>query len=121
MSRGHISFTPIVGTINREEQLSMKRLIFRVSRGKAYTYFFDLHEKIYDYYGNHLDKTIFFVLFPQDFTSLKDRLQRVVDSFLSDSFDLPKSHDDIRDKFEKVKNNIENMYSTLVFTIENYK
>ena len=42
----------------------MKRLVFRASRGIAYTQFFDLKEKIYDYNGNQLTTTIFFVLFP---------------------------------------------------------
>jgi hypothetical protein len=43
---------PFVGTISKKEQLRLKKLIFRTSRGKAYTQFFDLKEKIYDYYGN---------------------------------------------------------------------
>lgn len=44
--------------------MRLKKLVFRISRGKAYVLFYDLKEKIYDYYGNQLDTTIYFVLFP---------------------------------------------------------
>ena len=42
----------------------MKKLIYRASRGKAFVSFFDLKERIYDYYGTELDTTVFFVLYP---------------------------------------------------------
>ncbi len=42
----------------------MKKMIFRISKSKAYVHFFDLKDKIYDYYGSELDTTIFFVFYP---------------------------------------------------------
>ena len=59
----------------------MKKLIFRTSRGKALVQFFNLEEKIFDYYGNQQDTCIFFVFYPNDAKFMKDRLKKICDSF----------------------------------------
>ena len=35
-------FNPLLGTVHSNEQLRLKKLLFRVSRGKAYVQFFPL-------------------------------------------------------------------------------
>lgn len=45
-------FDPLVGVVNSSEQQRLKKLIFRASRGKAFVQFFNLQEKVYDYYGH---------------------------------------------------------------------
>jgi hypothetical protein len=37
-----LNFQPIVGTINRSDQMRLKKLVYRTSRGIAYIQFFDL-------------------------------------------------------------------------------
>eukprot|EP00347_Sterkiella_histriomuscorum_P018134 403346660 len=92
-------FSPLVGTVTTSEQQRMKKLIFRVSRGKAYTQFFNLNEKIYDYYGNQLDLMIYFVVFPLGSQYLRERLRRVCDSFQGEKFEMPRTRDEIIERF----------------------
>ena len=75
--------------------MRLKKLIFRTSRGIAYTQFFDLKEKIYDYYGNQLDMSVFFIYFPQNFSYLRDKLQKVCDSFQVERLEIPTSATEI--------------------------
>jgi vacuolar-type H+-ATPase subunit I/STV1 len=45
----------------------------------------------------------------------------VCDSFLGDKFDLPESKEEIGHKLKKVNSNVENIYNTLQFTLDNFK
>jgi hypothetical protein len=69
-----MNFSPIIGTIPKDDQLRLKKLIYRTSRGKAYTQFFNIKEKIFDYYGNEIHKSIFIVLLPNNFTFLRQKM-----------------------------------------------
>ena len=40
-----VAITQIAGTINTEEKQSLKRLLFRATRGKALAYFYDIPEE----------------------------------------------------------------------------
>lgn len=42
MRNNHTLFEPLVGTVQTSEQQRFKKLVFRASRGKAYTQFFNL-------------------------------------------------------------------------------
>lgn len=75
--------------------MRMKKLIFRTSRGKAFVQFFDLEEKVYDYYGNTLDTCVYFVFHPQESKFMKDRLKKICDSFHGENFELPRSKEEI--------------------------
>ena len=76
--------------------MRLKKLIYRTSRGKAYTQFFDIKEKIYDYYGQQIVKSIFIVFFPNNFSYLRHKMQVCCDSFMGERFDLPKSVPEIK-------------------------
>ena len=85
----NVSFNPLCGTIQKDEQVKFKKMIFRASRGMAYTSFYDLKENTYDYYGNVQNTTVYFVVYPSDLKSLTDKLTRVADSFMGNRFELP--------------------------------
>ena len=64
------------GSINKEDQLRFKRMIFRATRGKAYTQFFDMVIPISDrlkHVNDHRDKVIYIVMFEEGHF-LKDRI-----------------------------------------------
>lgn len=114
-------FAPIVGTIQQSEEERLKKLIFRASRGKAYTQFFNLSEKIYDYYGRELNVSVYFVVFPLGSSFLKERLRKVCESFMGEKYELPRTKDEIFDRLSKSKNALDNLFNTLEFTIDNFK
>ena len=55
---------PIVGTLQKEDQLRLKKLIFRTTRGKAFVQFSELCEKVYDYNGRPIELSVYFVIYP---------------------------------------------------------
>lgn len=101
--------------------MRLKKLIYRTSRGKAFTQFYDIKEKIFDYYGNQINRSIFIVLFPNNFNYLRQRLQIVCDSFMGERFDLPKNLLEIKQQLIKTKNSLDNSYTTLVYSIDNFR
>lgn len=52
----------------------MKKMIFRASLGKAYVQFFNLDQALYDFEGEELPYSIYFIIFPPSSTYLKQRL-----------------------------------------------
>jgi hypothetical protein len=60
-------------------------------------------------------------VFPLGSQFLRERLQRVCDSFQGDRFDLPKARDEIIERLSRSKSVLENLYNTLEFTIDNFK
>ena len=96
-------FNPLLGTVLSHEQQSLKKLLFRASRGKAYVQFFPLEEKVFDYYGNELDITLYFVVHPQGSLYLRDRLRKVCDSFSGERFELPRTREEIEEKVTRAQ------------------
>ncbi len=78
---GGVALSNISGTINTDEVLRFRKLIFRATRGNALVYFSDIKSPIIDFYGNETFKTVYSVLF-QDSGTLKDKIVRICDSFL---------------------------------------
>ena len=64
---------------------------------------------------------MFFVLFPQNFAYLKNRLVSVCDSFMGEKYAVPDKMSEIKEKLKRVNSNIVNIFNTLQFTIENFK
>ena len=87
----------------------------------AYTQFFDLKERIYDYFGNQLDTTVFFIYYPSHFNFLRSKLEKVCDSFQTERLDMPGTKDEILQGLRKTKVNLDNLYNTLLFTLDNFK
>lgn len=85
---GGVALSNISGTINTDEVLRFRKLIFRATRGNALVYFSDIKSPIIDFYGNEQFKTVYSVLF-QDSGTLKDKIARICDSFLGQRFEIP--------------------------------
>ena len=60
---GGVALSNISGTINTDEVLRFRKLIFRATRGNALVYFSDIKSPIIDFYGNETFKTVYSVLF----------------------------------------------------------
>lgn len=58
-------FSPIVGVIASEDDMKMKRLIFRASRGKAYVQFYPMQRPLHSNNGRKLHLLMYFVVYPQ--------------------------------------------------------
>mmetsp|Transcript_96409 Transcript_96409/g.132745 ORF Transcript_96409/g.132745 Transcript_96409/m.132745 type:complete len:126 (+) Transcript_96409:425-802(+) len=61
------------GTIKAQQKEFMKRLLFRITRGKALTYFSDFNQ-------DNEQKSVYLVVY-QESELLRERVQRVCDSF----------------------------------------
>lgn len=65
------NFRPLAGTVNKSEQMRMKKLIFRASKGMAWVEFFDFDEVITDADGKELEVCLYFVIYPSEIDLLK--------------------------------------------------
>lgn len=75
-----ISIRYMAGTINKDEVLRFKRLLFRASRGKVLSYFEDVEVPLKDFHGNPLEKAVYVVVFEEGM-HLKDKVAKICDSF----------------------------------------
>ena len=58
------------GTIKKTDAQSFKKMIFRATRGKAYTHFFDVNIDIEDRMrgvNDHIEKYVYIIIFEQGF------------------------------------------------------
>jgi uncharacterized protein YabE (DUF348 family) len=79
-----VSITHIAGTIETDEKASLKRLLFRATRGKALTYFAEIptdEQRALNPGQPVKQKSVFIVVF-QDGKAIKDRIIRICDSFM---------------------------------------
>ena len=47
----------------------------------AHASFFEMKEKMFDYYGNELNKIVYVIFFPLNFEYLRGKLAKICDSF----------------------------------------
>lgn len=78
----------MAGTINKEETLRFKRLLFRASRGKVLSYFEDIEENLKDFQGRSLQKCVYVLVFEEG-THLKEKVAKICDSFQGKRYHLP--------------------------------
>jgi vacuolar-type H+-ATPase subunit I/STV1 len=71
----------IAGTVKRDEMERMKKMLFRITRGKALTHFKD-----FDQDGQQ--KVAYLVVFSAAGGN-KERVQKVCDSFMGQRFEIP--------------------------------
>ena len=83
----NVFITHIAGTIEVEEKVRLKKLLFRATRGKALTFFKDFEVNAGDI-AKHKSKTVYIIVF-QDGRQLRDKIVRICDSFMGQRFDLP--------------------------------
>lgn len=78
------------GTINKSEQLTFKRLLFRATRGKAYSYFFDIHIPDYDRMASvrdHEDRVVYIVVFEEG-GYLNEKVKRICLNVADNMFEI---------------------------------
>jgi len=82
-SQGLVSVSYLAGTILKEDQDRLRKMVFRATRGKALTYFEDiLGADLKDYSGEvRMQLRTVYVLVFQDGQTVRDKLTKVCDSF----------------------------------------
>lgn len=78
-----MSITFVAGTIKDGEQDRMKKLLFRVTRGKALTYFSE-------YTQDGVAKSAYMVVY-QDGQLIRERVLKICESFMGQRFEVPSS------------------------------
>jgi V-type H+-transporting ATPase subunit a len=78
----------MAGTINKDETMRFKRLLFRASRGKVLSYFEPIDEVLKDFKGKFLEKCVYVLVFEEG-THLRDKITKICDSFQGKRYHLP--------------------------------
>lgn len=108
-------FVNISGTINTDEVMRFRKLVFRATRGNALVYFSDIKKPIEDFYGVQYQKTVYCVLF-QDSGTLRDKVTKICDSFLGQRFDVPNGG--VEAKINEITQKIKETISVMRITKE---
>lgn len=111
----NISVGHIAGTINRDEELRFKKLIFRATRGNALTYFESFNQPVKDYYGHGVQKSVYVVIF-QEGGTVRDKIVKICDSFLGERFDIPPGG--VREKINEINAKINDTRNVMGATNE---
>lgn len=112
---GGISIYYYAGIINKSEINQMKKLLFRATKGKVLCKVVDDQVIQYDNVSSRKVEKCVYVLVFQDVNVLRQRTQRICDSFSPDgrNFSLPKngqgSQQDYRDEIIKLNKSIQNI------------
>ena len=71
--------------------MRFKKIIFRATRGKALTYLRDLEEQGFQDYSGKSEKRLrsVYVIVFSDGPHIRDRLTKICDSFLGNTFEIP--------------------------------
>ncbi len=88
-----VAISYLAGTIAKDEMFRFKKMVFRATRGKALTYFRDLDQSGLTDYTGALDnklRTVYVIVF-QEGQHLRSRLQKICDSFMGRSVEIPHS------------------------------
>jgi V-type H+-transporting ATPase subunit a len=71
-----IKVSSIIGTIDMTEKERFKKLVFRATRGNAFTHFKDFDKPVVDYFGNSVLKSVYVVMFSEG-EAIRDKLTRL--------------------------------------------
>lgn len=120
-----VFITHIAGTIDTDEKERLKKLLFRATRGKALTYFNDFEVSNPLEKRSHTkkvqQKSVYIVVF-QEGRMIRERIVRIIDSFMGQRFDLPPLAS-IKAKIDEVRRNItdsKNLTDTSRSYLKNY-
>lgn len=119
-------FSPIVGVIASEEEMRMKRLVFRASRGKAYVQFYPMQRPLHSASGRKLHLLIYFVIYPQASEYLRSKLEKVCETFNTShlnplSIEIPSRREDILTALRESEQHVEGLLATLRLTEQNFQ
>ena len=91
VAQGLVQINYLAGTVAKDEQMRLKKMIYRATRGKALTHFADIDPAdLRDYTGaaNFSLRTVYVIVF-QDGSTVKEKLMRICDSFGTTRFEIP--------------------------------
>ncbi len=83
----------MAGTVLTEETFRFKKLVFRATRGKAYTYFRDLDAAGLADYSGTLDKrmrSVYVIVF-QEGVNTRSKLSKICESFMGRQVEVPQA------------------------------
>lgn len=103
---GGINISFVAGTINDGEDIRMQRMLFRITRGKALTHFSA------PFIQDKKQKLVYMVVY-QDGQMIKDRIQKICDSFMGSRFEINNLGDQLFDDLARVRNEITDSRSLL--------
>ena len=88
-----VAISYLAGTIGKEETFRFKKLVFRATRGKAYTYFRDLDTSGLADYSGTLDKRLrsVYVIVFQEGVNTRSKLTKICESFMGHQIDVPQA------------------------------
>jgi len=81
----------------------------------------EVPEPLFDYQGHKEDLLIYVVLYPASIRLLKERLQKVCDSFMGTKFQIPATKQEIQQALKKAKREKDDVFNTLNVTLEQFK
>lgn len=87
---GNVSYK--CGIISKDEEQRFQRMVFRMSKGNAYTNFVPVESVYTSELPELANKSVFFVLFPsRDLLYLENKISRLIENYSTEVFDLPQS------------------------------
>jgi vacuolar-type H+-ATPase subunit I/STV1 len=96
---GGVQISFVAGTIKADEKPKMERMLFRITRGKALTHFSD------DFEQDKVQKVVYMVVY-QDGAVIRDRVQKICDSFMGSRFEIPNLGDPLFAELARVRHQI---------------
>ena len=87
----------VAGVIDSAEVTRLRKLVFRSTRGKSFVY----TQEIGVPEGAKQEKSVYIIIFWG--SSLKDRIERIADSFTGKRYDLPQISEITSEKVDQMK------------------
>jgi V-type ATPase 116kDa subunit family len=75
-----VSIRYVSGTIEKDDVMRFKRILFRASRGKVLQYFEDIETPLKDFHGKLLMKVVYVLVFEEG-SHFKEKVAKICDSF----------------------------------------
>lgn len=111
-----INIQNIAGVVDGSEIDRLRRLIFRSTKGKSYVY---TKEYIQDDIGRSRTKQVYIIVF-WDGDHIRDRIQKICDSFSGQRYDLPPENR-ISHKINEIEKSIQDASQVCMRTVESLR
>jgi len=101
MEQKSINIQHVAGVVEQTEIDRLRRLIFRSTKGKSYMYIQEYHD---EEETNQRKRSVYIIVF-WDGNHIRDRIQKICDSFSGQRYDLPELKD-IGTQISKIQGSI---------------
>ncbi|CAD8117146.1 unnamed protein product [Paramecium sonneborni] len=111
-----LGFQKMVGVILKEDELRFKRIIFRITKGNIHVEIMDIQEHFIQQDKRIVQKCVFMLFYPcGDLTQKK--IQRVIESFSCNKFDIPTSQEQHTQRITSLENQLNEADQLVQWTI----